>query len=204
MKPFHLHAVSGLVATAAANGVLFAWHNDSASATQYIQRVRAKLSVQAPPSVTAQEAAISMHRAVFTTDFTDGQNLSDPATAANYAVRHRNLDITKIRLANYIPVSSLASGNVRIASTAALSGATPTVDAHSWQYGVTKALPVATVVAIPDAVLTWENPIPCKDFEEIRMGSMPLTEDQGFVITMPVAIANSLVIRLSVEVEWVE
>ncbi len=208
MQHFHLHAVSGLIATSAAAGVLFAWHNPSSTRKQYIQRVRATALVTTLPSA-AQEFSIEMARAVFASasgDYTDGQNLSDPATAANYAIRNRNLDLQKVTALGQIPVSILDSGNVRIASTAALTaGASPpTIDAHGWAWdGIVAVVAAATIVG-PTIYMDWVNPSQGLHHESPEIGCLPRSTDEGFVIRTPIAIANSLVTRLAVEVEWLE
>lgn len=210
MQHFHLHAVSGLVATAAANGVLFAWHNPSSTRKQYIQRVRATLITTTPPTTTNhQEVALEMTKAVFASsggDYTDGKNLSDPATAANYAVRNRNLDLQRVTSTGQTPVSILTSGNVRIADTAAMTaGASPpTIDAHPWAWDGVRVIGDGTVTVNPSVYLDWVNPTPAVHHESPEIGCLPLGQDAGFLIRMPIAIANSLVVRCAVEVEWLE
>lgn len=206
MKHFHLGAASGVIATAAAGEALFAFHNASSFA-MHIQRIRARCSVVAPPTDTDhQEFALKLALAEFGDDYTDGLNLSDPATAANYAVRNRNLDKARVLQNSWRPPSALASGNVRIADTADLTAGSsaPTIDAHGFAWAGDYIVGAGTVATRPVIDLLWLNPTAGKEHERPDIGCIPLESDRGFVILAPVALANSMTIRLAVEVDWIE
>lgn len=195
MKHFHLSAASGIIAAAGAGTVLFAWHNDATN-VQHIQRMRARFNAVVP---AALEFAIELALAAFGDDYTDGSDLSDPATAANYAVRNRNLDKLRVLASAWRPTSTLASGNVRIASTASLTaGASPpTVDAHAFSRAGDLYVAAGPIQPVLD--LLWQSPtLGSPD------GSIPLEQDRGFVVRVPIAMGATLTGRLAVEIDWLE
>lgn len=203
MKHFHLAAFSGILATAGteAGGALFAFHNNSLNVL-HIQRVRAKLNIVVPG--TAQEIAIELALALFGDDYTDGKNLSNPSVAADYAVRNRNLDKSRVLISTWRPISSLASGNVRIGDTTDLTaGASPpTIDAHPFAWEGDYFDTTATSVK-PKLDLLWTSPTLGQDYERPCDGCIPLEEDRGFIIRLPIDLATATA-RLAVEVDWIE
>jgi hypothetical protein len=199
MSHFHLGATSGLIATAAANGVIFAWRNPSSTKKQYIKSVRAVGLVTTLPSAE-QETALALRQATFVDDYTDGTDL-----AALY--KPTWLDKQRATAALMIPSSVLTAGCVRIATTAALTaGATPPTffgADRAWD-GVV-ALVAGAAVEKAKILIDWKSPHLAADsngYDDV--GNMILGEDEGFVIRMPIAIANSLVARVHVDVEWME
>jgi hypothetical protein len=202
MKHFHIGAVSGVIA-ATTNGVLFAFHNDAAN-VMHIQRVRARFNVITEPDA-AQELAIELALAAFGDDYTGGQNLSDPATAADYAIRNRNLDKLRVLQSAWRPASSLASGNVRIASTGSLSaGASPaTVDAHGFAW-IGDYFSLTATIGQPVLDLIWQSPTLGQDYERPGDGCIPLEQDRGFVVQTSAALGAGFTGRLAVEVDWIE
>jgi len=206
MKAFHLGAASGVIATAAqANDVLFAWRNAAAN-VQHIQQIRARLSAVAPPTADG-EFGIALALATFGDDYTDGQNLSDPATAANYAVRNRSLDKARVLSSSWRAVSSLASGNVRIANTADLTaGATgPTIDAHAFESRFDRFEAIATAVQCPVLDLAWCSPGLGRSHDRSPGDDcIPLETSRGFVIRAPLALPSGMTVRLTVSVDWLE
>lgn len=199
MSHFHLGATSGLIATAAADGVIFAWRNPSATKKQYIKSVRAVALLTTLPSA-AQEMALALRQATFVDDYTDGTDL-----AALYKATW--LDKQRATAALMIPSSVLTTGCVRIATSAALTaGATPPTffgADRAWD-GVVALVEAATVDK-PKILIDWKSPHLAADsngYDDV--GNMILGQNDGFVIRAPIAIANSLVMRAHVQVEWME
>ena len=204
MKHFHVGAASGLIAVAAANGVLFAWRNPNASPVkQYIQRVRFGLAITTP-ATAAQELTIELVKATFVDNYTGADGSIDLLTA----IRHRSLDKQRVLASSQIPVSAATSGDIRIAGTAAMTaGATgPTIDSQPWsRRGMfLPATASAIVIDIRELVIEWGNPAPPVDHEVPDQGCMQLAANDGFLVRMPIAAGAALVTRLYAEVEWLE
>lgn len=202
MKSFHLGAVSGIVTAAAANAVLFAWRNSSLTNVQYVQSVIFKVLPIVPPTVE-QEFAVQMNlESTFSANYSGGQDLSDPATAANYAIRNRNTDVQ--RAISLLPVSVAASANIMIASTSALTaGGGDVIQVHPWTW-TGAVLPVTAAESIQMFQGRWDNPFDTEDHQNPQRGCIPLLANTGFILRTPVALANSLTFRLAVEVDWLE
>lgn len=201
MSHFHLGATSGLIATAAANGVLFSFRNPSGSKKMYVQRIRATAVITTPPSGTNhQELALALRMATFVDDYTDGTDVS-----ALY--KPTWLDKQRAIASLQVPSSVLSTGNARIADTAALTaGATPpTIFGADWAWDGVRVIGADTITVNPNIYLDWESPHLGGDPNAYSdAGCMILGEDDGFLIRMPIAIANSLVVRAHVQVEWME
>src|SRR3569832_1459872 len=141
---FSLSARSGLFAGSAfADSVLFAWRNptllvnsDANSRGQRLKMLVAKLrTVTGFP--TAQEIGLSAHYvSAFgspSADYTGGTDLSDQfAASPTDAIRRLGADIGP----NPKQPSVLQSGNVRIATTTALTapGSAPTIKTHPFAH----------------------------------------------------------------------
>lgn len=204
MKRFHLHAVSGLVAASAADSVLFAWRNPGVN-VQWIERIHVKWRTTTGPTAAQEIAIQANYCSLFGVNFTDGSDLSDPATAGNYAVRNTSLDLQRVTTLLQTPVSQLASGNVRIATTAGLTaGATaPTVEAHPWAWDSFAERAAAATVPLGFAEFIWEPPVARMDHDDPQKGCWPLRPDTGFIVRLPIATVV-MVGRVSVGVDWLE
>lgn len=206
MKHFHLGAISGIIAAAQVdNAVLFSFRNSAANSL-HLQRLRVSVWPVTLPTAL-QELIVSVPLALFGDDYTDGQNLSDPATAANYAIRNRNLDKQRVLQSSWRPVSSLASGNARIAATAGLTaGASPpTIDAHAFIARGAYYTAAGAAIGGGNIELLWESPTLGQEHERPDVGGIPLEQNRGLVIRLP-APANDagFTFRIAVELDWIE
>ncbi len=208
---FNLSARSGLIAGAvSADGVLFAWRNpptklvpDSNGATNLVGQ-RLKMLVAKARTVTgfptAQEITLSAHSvSVFgspVADYTGGTDLSDQAAGTD-AVRRLGADIGP----KPQQLSVLQSGNVRIATTAALSHAgSPTIRTHPFASDSWAELASATTVQQGGCDLIWT---PSPEGSDHCKGLI-YPPGTGFIIKLPVALGATGTIRLWVEVFWEE
>lgn len=207
---FNLSARSGLIAGAvSADGVLFAWRNPPTkiegtttvtnTASQRIKMIVAKArTVTGFP--TAQEVALAIHSvSVFgspVADYTGGTDLSDQAGGTD-AVRRLGPDIG----GKPQQQSALATGNVRIATTAALTHAgSPTIKTHPFASDSWFELATATTVQEGGCDVIWtpspEGSTNCR--------GLIYPAGTGFIIKVPVALGATGTIRLWVEVFWEE
>jgi hypothetical protein len=201
-KYFHLGARSGAIPASSADGVLFAFRVPSASLNKvYVQRVKAVLT-PTTPATAAQEVAIQMKLATFVDNYTSANSAADLVTA----IDARSLDLQRVLAASQIPVSCLTAGDARIAGTAAMTaGATgPTARTQPWAVGSIYQPATAATAVTEGAKLEWINPMMQRDFENPIYGCLPLSPNQGFLITLPVALGAAFVGRLSVEVDFFE
>lgn len=202
MNRYHLGAVSGLVTGVTANGVVFAFRNSSAAKTLFITGARLNWW-----TTTAFGGAQEMRLSVLpvtsfaSANYTGGTDLSNytggSAVLATNAIRPRAKNRGDQRLELR---SVLETGNVRIASTGALSHAgAPTIATHPW---LDRGASSATTHAFE---ATWEAPglesgAGFVDYE----GAWQIRPEEGFVVTMPIAMGASGVGRLAVELDWLE
>lgn len=198
---FSLSARSGLIAGAvSADGVLFAWRNPPTLLDGSTNRIgqRLKMLVAKARTVTgfptAQEIALSAHVvSVFgspVADYTGGTDLSDQTTAN--AIRRLGPDPGP----KPQQVSVLRSGNVRIATTAALSHAgSPTIETHPFASDSWNELASNAVVQTGGCDLVWT---PSPEGSDHCKGLLMLP-GTGFIIKVPVALGATGTIRLWVE-----
>lgn len=205
---FSLSAHSGVIAGAlAANSVLFAWRCPptlaSGEPTTIGQKIK-QLIVKTRTLTgfpTAQEIATGAYEVsafgATPADYTGGTNLSDPATAANYAMRLLGPDLgPKPR-----QESVLQSGNVRIATTAGLSHAgTPTIAAFPFAHDSHWELAAAATVQQGAHDLVWT---PSVEGSAEKKGLI-VYPGKGFVVRNPIALGATGTIRIFVEVFWEE
>lgn len=193
-KLFRLHAVSGLVTGLSANDVMFAFRNPDAAVPLAVQSVRAKWRTVAG-FTAAQELAIALHLVSSFDDenYAGGTDLSDPATDPAYVRRDAGFGAS---LADTRTKSRLVSGNIRIATTGALThGGTPVIQAHPFLWDSSAELAAAATVHKGRAELSFDP----TDLDELEVGA-----DGGFVIRAPIALGAGGTGRLSVEVCWFE
>ncbi len=201
MKHFHLGAKSGVIA-ATVSGVVFAWRNPSTTHKQYLQRVRFTLSAVANPTAVALAEMQMNLQSVFSANYTGGTDISIAATTA---VRARILDTQRIVASSQVPSSVLATGNVRIADTGALSaGGGDVIDTHPYIWTAQTYPAVATAQAVPPLILEWKNPSQGLDHEDPTHGCIPLAADTGFNLTLPTALAAGFSAKLGVSIDWLE
>ena len=100
--------------------------------------------------------------------------------------------------------SALETGNIRIATTAALTHAgSPTIATHPLISGGFVELAAATTVQRGFLDLFWEAPKrgdALVDYE----GLWPMPPENGFVITVPIALGATGTGRLIVEADFIE
>lgn len=204
---FSLSAFSGLIAGAvSANGVLFAWRNpptvvngDTNSIAQRIKMLVVKYrTVTGFP--TAQEISLAAtYVSAFgspVADYTGGTDLSDQVGGTD-AIRRLGADLGPKPL----QASVLQSGNVRIATTAALSHAgSPTIKTHPFAWDGYFELAAASTVQEGAFDLIWT---PSLEGSENHKGLL-LHAGTGFIIRNPIALGATGTCRIFVEVFWEE
>lgn len=204
---FNLSATSGLIAgVISANGVLFAWRNPPTllDGTTNVVSQRIKMLVVKARTITgyptAQEVAIAATSVtVFgspVADYSGGTDLSDQAAGTD-AIRTIGPDLGPKPLQS----SVLQSGNVRIATTVALTHAgSPTIKTHPFAQDSWFELAAAATTQEGGCDLVWtpsmEAPLHQKGLQ-YRPGS-------GFIIRNTIAMGATGSIRLFVEVFWGE
>lgn len=205
MNRFHLGAVSGLITGTSANAVIFAFRNSHASKMMFVTQILAKWRTTTPFG-SVQELRISLLpvTSFASANYTGGTDLSNytggsPVLATN-AIKPRAKDRNNQRL---VLRSALETGNVRIATTGALSHAgSPTIATHPWADEGTYEIGSGGAGSID---LGWEacpfeSAAGTVDYE----GCWPLPSENGFVITLPIAMGAAGVGRLTVEMDWIE
>lgn len=195
---FHLAAKSGLIAAAtAADSVLFAWRNPSTTAVQRLHRLEVIARTVTGFSAAFENALEVRDVSDFDgANYSGGTDLSHPSTAANKAYRKISSDVLIKPPAETV----LESGNVRIATTGALSHAgSPVIASHPFAWGAFSELATGATVHKGGHGFVWEAP-------EIEHEHVPrvLLPDAGFVIRNPVALAAAGDVRFFVSVLWSE
>lgn len=195
-RVFRLSAVSGLITGVSANGVVFAWRNPSATVIQHVVEVNARWLTVAG-FTAAQEVAIAGHLVsdFDETNYAGGTDLSDPASNPAYINVDENYDVG-YSYAEVRSKSVLVTGNVRIATTAALTTAgTPVIQTQPFGWAGYSDLAAAATVQKGSAAFRYA---PANGAVK-RIG-----EDAGFIIRHPVALGAGGTGRLAVEVVWYE
>jgi len=195
---FRMSAVSGLITTVTSNGVVFAHRNPSASVVQHLVELVVKYRTVAG-FTSAQEMALAASWATAfgatPANYTGGTDLSDPASNPAYV----NLGVPLGSSYSYTDErtrSVLASGNVRIADTAALSHAgTPTINSQPFAWDNFSELAAAGTVNKGFFDFKWQ---PSNDAE----GAMG--ENAGFVIRPPITMGAGGTGRFQVSYVWYE
>lgn len=209
MNRFHLSAKSGIIAGAvSANGVLFAWRNSITNKHQFLEALTAKWQTLTG-FPTEQEIRLDVLPVTAfgasPANYTGGTDLSDytggSAVVATNAIKPRSKNRKDQGL---VLRSALETGNIRIATTQALThGGSPTIATHPWMTG--GFIELAANAAIPRGFLDlfWEAPKrgdALVDFE----GLWPMPPENGFIITVPVALGATGTGRLVVEADFIE
>lgn len=196
-----MSARSGLVAgVVSADGVLFAWRNPPTLLDGSASRVgqRLKMLVVKARTVTgfptAQEIALSAHVvSAFgspAANYTGGTDLSDQTTAN--AIRRLGPDPGP----KPQQLSVLQTGNVRIATTGALSHAgSPTIDAHPFASDSWNELAAGSTVQTGGCDLIWT---PSPEGSDHCKGLLMLP-GTGFLVRVPIALGATGTIRLWLE-----
>lgn len=208
MNRFHLGAVSGLITGVSANGAIFAFRNAHASkqffVTQLLVKWRTTTGFTAAQEVRCSVLPVTSFASANYTGGTDLSNYTGgSAVLATNAIKPR----AKNRGNQTLTLrSALESGNVRIATTGALShGGAPTIATHPWaDEGVTE---LAAGAGTPTGGfdIGWEvNPFECSAGMVDYEGGWPIPPENGFIITLPIAMGAAGVGRLTVEMDWIE
>jgi len=191
---FRLAATSGLITGVSADAVLFAWRNPSADKLQFLQSLRVRWRTVAG-FTAAQEMAVAAHlvSSFAAANYTGGTDLSNPASSPAFVRRDAAFGAS---LTENRSESVLATGNVRIADTGALSHAgSPVIAAHALLRDSFAEL--AAAATVPKGKLDL-------DFDPRDEGEQQLGHDGGFIVRAPVAMGAGGTGRLSVEVCWYE
>jgi len=206
---FNLSAQSGLIAgSVSANGVLFAWRNPTTkvdgSTSQIGQRIK-MLIVKARTVTGFPTAQEIMLAATFVSafgspaaDYSGGTDLSDQfAASPTDAIRRLGADIG----GKPQQVSVLQTGNVRIATTAALThGGSPTIKTHPFASDSWFELASASTVQEGGCDLVWT---PSPEGSALTKGLL-LHPGTGFIVRNTIALGATGTVRLFVEVFWEE
>lgn len=208
MNRFHLGAVSGLITAVGANGVIFAFRNSHTAKQLFITQLLVKWRTTTG-FTSAQEVRLAVLpvTSFAGANYTGGSDLSNytggsavPATNA-IKPRAKNRGNQSLTLR-----SALETGNIRIATTGALShGGAPTIATHPWADEGCAELAAGAGVSTNGFDIGWEvNPFECAAGMVDYEGAWPIPPENGFVITMPIAMGTAGVGRLTVEMDWVE
>lgn len=207
---YSLSAPSGVLAAGlAANAVIFAWRNPPTLADGSVnvkhQKIRLlNVYLQALTSNTAQEISIQARLiSLFGSgpaDFSGGTDLSNPAAPAYRLIgpdpggRDRNPAATG-------PAVVLQSGNVRIATTVALTEPAGTSTKEAFPFKFNGANMAVTIGDFTSASFQW-----LPSFEGIDMGKgLVMPPGTGFCVQNGlVALQGTNTARLFVEAFWSE
>lgn len=195
---FHLAAKSGLIAAATgADSVLFAWRNPSATAHQKLHRLEVWVQTVTGFSAAFENALEARDVSSFAgANYTGGTDLSHPTTAANKAYSRISVDALLKPKAETV----LESGNVRIATTGALSHAgSPVISSHPFALGSIGELITGDTIPKGRYGFVWEQPV----VNDVRVPRV-LLPDAGFVLRNPIATAAGGTLRFFVSVLWSE
>lgn len=191
-KLFRLAATSGLITGLSANDVMFAWRNPESF--QWIAELRVKWRTVAG-FTGAQEMALGAHlvSSFVATNYASGTDLSNPASNPGYIRCDEGFGAS---LTKATEKSRLATGNVRISDTGALTHAgSPVIQSQPFLWDAYAELAAAATVHKGRAELVY---VP-SDKRELVLGA-----DGGFVVRAPIAMGAGGTGRLSVEVCWHE
>lgn len=209
MNRFHLSAKSGIIAGAiSANGVLFAWRNAITNKHQFLEALTVKWRTLTgfPAEQEIQIAVLPVIAfGASPANYAGGTDLSDytggSAVVATNAITPRSKNRRDQAL---VLRSALETGNVRIASTAALThGGIPTIATHPWMADSTIELAAGASIRRGFIDVFWEAPKrgdALVDYE----GLWPIPPENGFVVTVPIALGATGTGRLIVEADFIE
>jgi hypothetical protein len=198
---FRLAATSGLITGTSAGDVAFAFRNPSLAASPVAMRLLfLALKWRTVAGFTsAQELALAAHivTSFGLANYTGGTDLSKPDTNPAYLNTGLVVDST-YSYTTPKTKSVLASGNVRIATTGALTqGAAPTVQSQPFAWEAFSELAAAATVQKGLADIIYA---PDRDFDH----KLDFGADAGFVVKLPIALGAGGTGRLSVEAIWAE
>lgn len=184
---FHLGAKSGVIAAAlAANSALFAFRQPLSTIRVDIERLIFKWETLA--GFTAEQE-ISFEILPVTsfagTNYAGGTDLSHPSTLANKAY----ISLTG-------GVSALATGNIMIATTTALTHAGPSLATHPWMSGSFSEL--ASAVTVHNGFVELIHSV------GENVPPWPLFTDEGFIARNTILHGAGGTGRVHVEMVWTE
>lgn len=192
---FHVSGLSGIVAASlAADSVLFHFRNPHTNAAGVrLKRLVAKWRTVAGYTASQEVSLGAYEVSAFggtPADYTGGTSLG--------AVSRIYGPDTSSKPAR---VTSLAAGNISIATTAGLSHAgSPTIASQPFAYDGANELAAAATVAKGGFDLVWQ---PSSEGSDHRKG-LVLIPGRGFVIRNPIALGAGGTGRLFVECIWEE
>ncbi len=196
---YRLHATSGLITGVSADGVIAAWRNPSADVPQHLLAIVCRARTVSG-FTAAQQLALSAHWVTAfgspAANYTGGTDLSDPATPA-YNLLNQPLTASLDPYTAERTKSVLASGNVRIATTSALSHAgSPTIRTQPFARDSFSEL--ATGASIHKGF--------CDAFFPVRDDDPPqmLGQNAGFIVKLPVALGAGGTVEFDLDVLWYE
>jgi hypothetical protein len=195
---FRMSAVSGLITGVAQDGVVFAHLNPSSTVVQHLVEVQLKYRTVAG-FTSAQEMALAASWVTAfgspAANYTSGTDLSDPAS--NPAYVHLNQPLgSSVSFTDERTKSVLASGNVRIADTGALSHAgSPTIKSQPFAWDNFSELAAGASIHKGFFDFKWQ---PSNDAEG------KLGENAGFVVRPPVAMGAGGTGRFHISYVWYE
>lgn len=201
MKSFHMGVVTGLVDTLASGNRIFGWRLPLAAARrQYFERVKFRVLGTVNPTVR-QEFAVGLH-------LVSGM-AANPSSGTDClaAITTTTRDLQRIRATDRVPASVVAAGNVMVATTGNI-GITGTVATQPFISGRGMA-PIAATEQLNgapnlDFTVEWTPATMRNAYIDPVEGCIPLDEDTGICLQVPVAIANGLIIRCGIEIDWLE
>ncbi len=192
---FQLAAKSGLIAGTSGGDVVYAWRwAGVAPDIQWLTGIEVK-GRTISGFTSAQEVGVDLYPV---SDFgggnyTGGTDLSHPTTAANHAYIART---TPYGLDTTQRASRLATGNVRIADTSAITTSnSPVIASHPILFDAYSELATAATVPKGGFNAVWTPP----DGKAWGLGN-----DAGFVLKLPIALGTGGTFRLWVSVWYAE
>lgn len=200
---FRMSAVSGLITGIAQDGVVFAHRNPSSSVLQELVEINVKYRTVAGFTAAQEMALEGRWVTAFDTaspaNFSGGTDLSDPASSPAYI--HLNLPIQNnatftTSFTDERTKSVLVSGNVRIATTAALThGGTPVVKSQPFEWDNFSEL--AAAATVNKGFFDWR-------WRPSNQAEGKIGENAGFVLRTPVAMGAGGTGRFKIDYVWVE
>lgn len=196
---FRMSAKSGLITTISADAVVFAHRNPSSSVLQELVEINLKYRTVSG-FTAAQEMALegrwaTTFDAASPANYSGGTDLSDPASNPAYV----NLNVPIGSTYSYTDErtkSVLASGNVRIATTSALTHAgTPVIKSQPFEWDNFSEL--AAGATVNKGFFDWR-------WRPSNQNEGKLGENAGFVIRPPITMGAGGTGRFKIDYVWIE
>lgn len=195
---FRLSAKSGLITGVTSDAVVFAHRNPSSSVVQELVEINLKYRTVAGFTAAQEMSLEGRWVTAFgspAANYTGGTDLSNPAS--NPAFVNLNVPLG----ANYSyndprTKSVLASGNVRIADTGALShGGSPTIKSQPFAWDNFSEL--ASAATVHKGFFDWH-------WRPSNENEGKLAENAGFVVRAPIAMGSGGTGRFQIDYVWIE